>query len=55
MVTEANNPDLHGNVPDDCSVVLILIDLINDFEFEGADEIFTNTLAIARTVASLKN
>jgi hypothetical protein len=41
MVTEANNPDLHGNVPDDCSVVLILIDLINDFEFAGADEIFT--------------
>jgi nicotinamidase-related amidase len=45
---------LHGNVPDDSSVVLILIDLINDFEFDGADPMFTNTLAIAQPIAKLK-
>ena len=54
MVSPVNNQDLHGNVPDDSSVVLILIDLINDFEFDGADEMFTNTLAIAQPIAKLK-
>jgi nicotinamidase-related amidase len=54
MVSPVNNQDLHGNVPDDSSVVLILIDLINDFEFDGADKMFTNTLAIAQPIAKLK-
>ena len=54
MVSPANNQDLHGNVPDDSSVVLILIDLINDFEFDGADQMFKNTLAIAQPIARLK-
>ncbi|MGI8424053.1 MAG: hypothetical protein ACR2NO_08095 [Chloroflexota bacterium] len=30
----ACNPDLHGNVPDQSPVAIILIDVINDFEFE---------------------
>ena len=54
VVSPVNNQDLHGNVPDDSSVVLILIDLINDFEFDGADPMFTNTLAIAQPIAKLK-
>ena len=54
MVNQLNNQDLHGNVPDDSSVVLILIDLINDFEFDGADQMFKNTLAIAQPIARLK-
>ena len=54
MVSQINNQDLHGNVPDDSSVVLLLIDLINDFEFDGADQMFTNTLAIAQPIARLK-
>ena len=54
MVSPVNNQDLHGNVPDDSSVVLILIDLINDFEFDGADEMFANTLTIAEPIANLK-
>jgi nicotinamidase-related amidase len=54
MVSPVNNQDLHGNVPDDSSVVLILIDLINDFEFDGADEMFTNALALAQPIANLK-
>jgi nicotinamidase-related amidase len=54
MVSPVNNQDLHGNVPDDSSVVLILIDLINDFEFDGSDEMFTNTWAIAQPIAKLK-
>jgi nicotinamidase-related amidase len=54
VVSQINNQDLHGNVPDDSSVVLILIDLINDFEFDGADEMFKNTLAIAQPITKLK-
>ncbi len=54
MVNQFDNQDLHGNVPDDSSVVLILIDLINDFEFDGADRMFKNTLAIAQPIARLK-
>ena len=54
MVSPVNNQDLHANVPDDSSVALILIDLINDFEFDGADPMFTNTLAIAQPIATLK-
>ena len=54
MVNQFDNQDLHGNVPDDSSVVLILIDLINDFEFDGADQMFKNTLTIAQPIAKLK-
>jgi nicotinamidase-related amidase len=54
VVSQLNNQDLHGNVPDDSSVVLILIDLINDFEFDGADPMFKNTLAIAQPIARFK-
>jgi len=50
----AKNHDLHGNVPDESPVVLILIDLINDFEFEDAEEIFRHTQAIAKPIAALK-
>jgi nicotinamidase-related amidase len=54
VVSPVNNQDLHGNVPDDSSVVVLLIDLINDFEFDGADPMFKNTLAIAQPIAKLK-
>jgi nicotinamidase-related amidase len=54
VVNQVNNQDLHGNVPDDSPIVLILIDLINDFEFDGADQMFKNTLAIAQPIARLK-
>ena len=54
MVSQLNNQDLHGNVPDESPVVLILIDLINDFEFDGADQMFKNTLEIAQPIAKLK-
>jgi len=29
----AKNPDLHGKVPENSPVVLLLIDVINDMEF----------------------
>jgi len=48
------NPDLHGYVPDSSSVALILIDVINAFEFEGAEPIYESTIRVAPAIASLK-
>jgi nicotinamidase-related amidase len=48
------NSDLHGNVPDQCSVALILIDVINDMEFESGAQLFKNGLPAARQLAALK-
>jgi hypothetical protein len=48
------NPDLHGNAPDNASVALLLVDLINDLEFVGGDELLTYALSAARNIASLK-
>ena len=49
----AKNEDLHGNVPDKSPVALLLIDVINDFEFPGGDRLFENALPIARRLHEL--
>lgn len=36
-------------------MVLVLIDLINDFEFDDAEQIFSNTTAISTQIAALKS
>jgi nicotinamidase-related amidase len=48
------NRDLHGNAPDKSRVVLLLIDVINDMEFEGGDQLLHHALPIARRIAELK-
>jgi nicotinamidase-related amidase len=50
----AKNSDLHGNVPDQCSVALILIDVINDMEFENGEAVFANALPAAKKLARLR-
>ena len=50
----AKNPDLDGNVPDSSPVALILIDVINDLEFEGGDTLLRPALRAARRIAALK-
>jgi nicotinamidase-related amidase len=50
----AQNPDLHGNVPEQCSVALLLIDVINDLEFPEGDQILPFALKMARCAAALK-
>ena len=50
----AKNNDLHGNVPDESPVALILIDVINDMEFDSGEALFRNALPAARNLASLK-
>ena len=37
LAMPAKNADLHGNAPDKAPAVLLLIDVINDMEYEGGD------------------
>ena len=50
----AKNPDLHGNVPEECSVALLLIDVINDLEWEGSEVLVPQVVPMARRIAGLK-
>jgi len=52
---EKRSRDLHGNAPDKSPIVLMLIDVINDFEFdEGAEDLLRFALPAARQIAALK-
>jgi nicotinamidase-related amidase len=51
----ARNRDLHGNVPDKSPVALVLIDVINDLEFDGGDKLLKHALPAARRIAALKS
>ncbi len=46
--------DLHGNVPDKAGAALLLIDVINDLEFEGGDVLLELALPVARNIAKTK-
>lgn len=50
----AKNEDLHGNVPDKSNVALLLIDVINDLEFEGGAELLKHARPMAERLAALK-
>jgi nicotinamidase-related amidase len=51
----AKNDDLHGNVPDESEVVLLLIDVVNDLEFEGGERILAQAPLMADRLAALKS
>lgn len=48
------NHDLHGNVPENSPVALLLIDVINAMEFEGGAEFARRAQSAARRIAALK-
>jgi nicotinamidase-related amidase len=50
----AKNEDLHGNVPDKAEVALLLIDVLNDLEFEEGEELLKHALPMAEKIAALK-
>lgn len=50
----ARNFDLHGNVPDRSAVVLLLIDLINDYSYPGGDHLLEHTRAIVPNILRLR-
>ncbi len=53
MGNKQGSRDLHGSAPDDCPVALVLVDVINEFGFEGGERLARNGLAAARNIASL--
>ena len=46
--------DLHGNAPDAATTCLLIIDMINDFEFAEAEKLFPAVMQAAERIASLK-
>ena len=50
----AKNEDLHGNVPDESAVALLIIDMINAFDFPGARAMLPRAVAAARAIAALQ-
>ena len=49
------NKDLHGNVPDKSNVALLLIDVINDLEFDAGSQLLPHALVMAKHIATLKS
>lgn len=50
----AKNQDLHGNVPENSAVALLLIDVINDLDFDGSEALVRQVPEMAGRLAALK-
>jgi nicotinamidase-related amidase len=50
----SRNKDLHGAAPDKCPAALLLIDWINDLEFDGGEKLLPAALNAAKAVAVLR-
>ena len=50
----AKNVDLHGSAPDKSLVALLLIDVINDFDFPEAGQLVRHAVPMAERIADLK-
>jgi nicotinamidase-related amidase len=51
---QGKTQDLHGSAPDECRVALLIIDMINAFDFDGAEAMLSRALAAAKATAALK-
>jgi nicotinamidase-related amidase len=51
----AANHDLHGSAPDKATVALLLVDVINDFDFPEAEQLLRFARPMADRIAALKN
>jgi nicotinamidase-related amidase len=54
MREPAKNADLHGSVPENSPVALLLIDVINDLTFDGSEALVRQAVPMAKRVAALK-
>ncbi|HEU0012270.1 MAG TPA: isochorismatase family cysteine hydrolase, partial [Longimicrobium sp.] len=50
----ARNHDLHGNAPDSAAAALLIVDMINDLEFQGGEALLPQLLPAAERIAALK-
>jgi nicotinamidase-related amidase len=54
MPHPAKHPDLHGNVPDQSAVALLMIDVLNALDFEGSEDLAPRALEVGRRLAAFK-
>jgi nicotinamidase-related amidase len=54
QASRSASPDLHGNAPDTCPIALLLVDVINEFAFRGAQSLVKRAVPAAREMAALK-
>lgn len=54
MTSPAKNDDLHGNVPDTSPVALLIVDMINDLEFPGGDQLAKQMIPVAERISALR-
>jgi nicotinamidase-related amidase len=54
MPAPAKHPDLHGNVPDDCSVALLVVDVLNALRFDGSEAFVPRAVAVGERIVALK-
>ena len=45
--------DLHGSAPDESPVAMLVIDVINDLEFEGGDQLLKHAVPMAENISAL--
>jgi nicotinamidase-related amidase len=51
----AKNRSLHGNAPDKSEIALLLIDVINDFDFPEAEQLLCYAVPMAERISELKS
>jgi len=49
----AKNQDLHGNAPESCPAALLMIDVINDLDFDGGEKLLEHARPMAQRLAAL--
>jgi hypothetical protein len=49
----SGSDDLHGNAPDHSSTAVVLVDVINDFDFEGGAALLENAAHAVHEIAAL--
>ena len=54
MPQSQNNRDLHGNVPDRSRTALLLVDVINDLDFPGNEEVVKISKTLGKNILALK-
>lgn len=50
----SEDPSLSGSAPDRSPAALLLVDVMNDLEFPGGEELLPHALPMARAIAALK-
>jgi nicotinamidase-related amidase len=45
---------LHGNAPDSCPVVLLLVDVLNDVDFPGNSQLLKSVNSLGKNISALK-